>query len=233
MLVGRDAITRTDKDGAFKLAMLPGKCSLRAYGPTPDFEPVFETLPGTKSTAIFAHNISHIEVPQSGEVAPVTVAIRKAQPISGMVEHPATNTANTFLLASGRVSPVRGYATLPLEVRDGTFTVPSCRAGYTTRVYFLDPVGRFGAIADVTPGITPPPVNLLPCGTLHLRVLDREGKPRIGQKVAVSLLVARDRPAQSVHEELVEDSQPVEWFDAINYPAAPKTDADGRLELPV
>ena len=48
----------------------------------------------------------------------------------------------------------------------------------------------------------------------------------------MSLLVARDRPAQSVHEELVEDSQPVEWFDAINYPAAPKTDADGRLELP-
>jgi RNA polymerase sigma factor (sigma-70 family) len=235
VLLGRDAITRTGADGTFKLAVLPGACSVRVYGPTPDFEAVSAKLPGTANTTLFAHHIARIEVPERGEVPPIRVALRAAQPVSGAIELPASATGpgSAFLLASGRVSPVRGYAAIPLPVRDGAFTVPGCRVGFTTRAYLLDPVARVGRVIDVTTESAVPKANLLPCGALRLRVVDSAGQPKAGHEVNVALLVERDRPNNSngAPSEPVADAQPVEWFDATNYPTRPKTDAAGRVEL--
>lgn len=231
VLVGRDAITRTGSDGAFALAVLPGACSVRVYGPTPDYEPTSVKLPGTANTTLFAHHISSLEVTERGEVPPVRVALRPTTTVSGRVEHPDTDGGASLLLASGRVSPVRGYAALPLPVRDGQFVVPGCRAGHTTRAYLLDPIARVGCAIDVTPRTPVPTAKPLACGTLRLRVLDSEGKPKVGQEVNVSLLADRDRAAGAT-DERVADAQPVEWFDATNYPTRPKTGADGTLDLP-
>jgi RNA polymerase sigma factor (sigma-70 family) len=230
VLTGRDAITRTDANGLFKIAVLTGAVSIRVYGVTPDFEPVFAKLPGTRRTPIFAHSMSCIEVPETGDVPQVEASIHPAQTVTGYVDRPANDSGATFLLASGRVSPVRGYATLPLAVSQGVFTVPGCRTGHTTRIYLLDPVARFGGVVDVTPRSASPKAKLQPCGSISLKVVDAEGKPIAGQKVNVSLGVARDYKNDAI-AELQEDLQPLEWFDAINYPAISKTGEDGRVEL--
>ena len=232
VLVGRDAITRTGADGTFQLAVLPGACSIRVYAPTPDFAPVSTKLPGTANTTLFAHHIVRLDVPERGAIADVQVALRGAATVSGTVEHPATDSGAAFLLASGRVSPVRGYSAIPLPVRDGAFTVPGCRAEHTTRAYLLDPVARVGAVIDVTPNVPQPGAKLLACGTLRLRVVGTDGKPKVGQDVGLSLLVDRDRANGITTGEPVADAQPVEWFDAINYPTRPKTNAEGVAELP-
>ncbi|AMV26191.1 ECF RNA polymerase sigma factor SigE [Gemmata sp. SH-PL17] len=231
VLVGRDAITRTGPDGAFALPVLPGACSVRVYGPTPDFETVSAKLPGTTHTTIFAHHIARIEMPEPGAVQPVKATLRSARSINGTVLHPVADSGTTILLASGRVSPVRGYAALPVSVRGGAFSVPGCREGYTTRAYLLDPVARTGAVADVSPGTSASNVPLRACGTIRLRVLDSKGKPKAGQDVGLSLLVERDRTTDSNARERAADAQPVEWFDATNYPTRPKTNADGVAEL--
>jgi RNA polymerase sigma factor (sigma-70 family) len=229
VLAGRDALTRTGPDGAFRLAVLPGACSVRAYGPTADYESTSARLPGTANTTLYAHAITRIEVPADGDVPPVHATLRRATPLTGRVERDVPDSGSTLLLASGRVSPVRGYAALPLPVRGGGFTVPAGRPGHVTRAYLLDPGARVGAVVDVTPGAADPVATLVPCGTLRLRVLDSDGRPKAGHAVNVSLLVDRDRaPAAAA----VADGQPVQWFDAVNYPERPKTDADGRLELP-
>ena len=67
--------------------------------------------------------------------------------LATFVSEDLTCVAVGLLLASGRVSPVRGYSALPLAVRNGTYAVPGCRAGHTTRAYLLDPVARVGVLS--------------------------------------------------------------------------------------
>lgn len=231
VLVGRDVVTRTGPDGAFRLAVLPGACSVRVYGPTADYEPVAAKLPGTAQRTIHAHHIAALDIPQSGDVPPLRIALRDALSVSGTVERHAAESGAALVLCSGRVSAVRGYAALPLPVRDGAFRVPGCRAGHTSRAYLLDPVAKLGAVVDVAPGTPVPPAKLLACGTLRVRVVDADGKPQANQDVHLALLAARDRAPGSADEPAT-DAQPVEWFDATNYPARPKTDARGVVELP-
>jgi RNA polymerase sigma factor (sigma-70 family) len=232
VLVGRDAITHTDSDGVFRLAVLPGPCSLRVYGPTLDYTFVSARVPGTASTTLFAHDVTHLDAPERGEIPSVRVALNPATPRSGRVECDSGTTDTTLLLCSGRVSPVRPYASLSLPVRDGTFTVPGCRSDHATRAYLLDPVTRVGAVIDVTPETPAPTVKLAPCGQLRVRVLGADGRPRPGQDVSVSLLIDRDRPTGTTTTALPADAQPVEWFDAVNYLTRPKTNAEGVAELP-
>ncbi|WP_439624529.1 sigma-70 family RNA polymerase sigma factor [Gemmata sp.] len=224
VLVGRDALTRTDAGGRFRLAVLPGACSVRAHGPTLDHPPVAARVPGSTST-LFAHHVTRVEVPATGDLPPLALGLPAGAAVTGAVE---AGGAGAFLLCSGRSSPVRPYASVGLPVRDGRFAVPGCRTGWVTRAYFLDPVAKAGAVADVSPGAPVPPVKLAPCGAIRIRVVGPDGLPAAGREVTVSLLVARDRRPG---EPPVSDPQPADWFDAANYPARRKTDATGVAEL--
>src|SRR5262249_45001886 len=151
---------RTGPDGSFRLAVVPGPASLRAYGPTLDYTSVAARVPGTANTTLFAHEVMRLDVPEGGDVPPLRVALTAGKSVTGRVDHPNHPTGgseSTFLLCSGRVSPVRPYASLSLPVRDGTFTVPGCRPEHMTRAYFLDPVARVGAVIDL-PYDKPAPV---------------------------------------------------------------------------
>lgn len=230
VLVGRDAIARTAPDGSFRLAVLPGACTVRAYGPTLDYAAAGTRLAGTTAT-LFAHHVARVEVSAGGPVPPLALALAPAVAVAGTVERTAPDTGAALVLASGRVSPVRGYAALPLPLRGDAFGVPGCRDGYTTRAYLLDPVARAGAVVDVTPGAAAPRAQLRPCGAIRLRVVDAGGEPKPGHDVSLALLVERDRPPASPGAGAA-DPQPVEWFDATNYPSRPKTGPDGAAELP-
>src|SRR5439155_1008044 len=106
-----------------------GPCSIRAYGPTLDHPSVAVKLPGKSSGALFAHGIARLDVPADRDPQPIRLALETGTSISGTIDISASDA--TFVLCSGRVSPVRGYAALPLPVRRGTVTVPGCRPGST------------------------------------------------------------------------------------------------------
>lgn len=230
LIAGRDAIARADAYGRFRLALPPGPATLRVYGPTPDFIATSTKLPGNSNTTLYAHAIVPIDVPTTGPLPPMTIALTPGLPIHGRVTSPAADSTAGFALASGRVSPVRGYAAIPLAIRQGAFTIPGAQADTITRIYLLDPVARVGGVGDATPADNPT-VTLSPCGGLRLRVLGPDHEPLPNFAVNLSLLVERDRP-RGCPENGQADPQPVEWFDAINYPTRPKTNADGVVELP-
>jgi len=235
VISGRDAVTRTEADGSFRLPVSPGACSVRVYGPSLDYPSVSTRLAATANTTLFAHNISVVEVSETEDPPPIRAVLHKARAVVGSVEYPTGVMASgALLLASGRVSPVRGYAGLPLPLRDSQFVVPGCRPGHVTRAYLLDPGAKVGAVIDVTPQADKPAVaKLVPCGAIRLRVLGEDGSPRVNLPVSISLLLDRDRPVNApVATEPVTDAQPAEWFDAINYPGRTKTDVKGRVELP-
>ncbi len=230
-LVGRDVVVRTGADGKFQLAVLPGANTIRVYGASLDFAPVPTKIPGTANGTLFAHRVAAVNVPVVGDSPELTIRLRELAPLTGTVERTGADSGATFLLASGRVSPVRGYAAIPLPATANEFSVPGCRPGYSTRVYLLDPKAKVGAVVDVVPGSPLPTAKLLTCGTIRLRVVDRDGIPRVGQEVSLTLLVDRDCAADATGESTA-DAQPVDGFDAVNYPAKPKTNGDGRVELP-
>ena len=96
------------------------------------------------------------------------------------------------------------------------------------RAYLLDPLARVGAVADPSPGSRASQVKLAACGAIRLRLLGPGGLPQAGHDVNLSLLVERERLPT---DEPVEDAQPVEWFDSVNYPARPRSDTNGLVEL--
>ncbi len=232
VLVGRDAVVRADTNGKFQLAVLPGRCSIRVYGPTLDFTHAVANIPGKKDRTLFAHAITTINIPASGVVPEVNTMLRSGVEVCGQIEHPAgvRDSGNTFLLCSGRVSPIRAYSALPLPTRDGTFTLPGCGAVETNRVYILDPTHRVGGVATVMANSPEAPVvKLAECGRVRVRALREDGQPLPAANVMIKLLLDRACP---VSESDNADEQPVEWFDAINYRTRPLTDAHGEALLP-
>ena len=219
-LSGRDAIVRTAADGTFRLAVPAGPCSVRAYGPTLDHPAVPVVIPGKSSAALFAHAVARVDVPADRDPPPVRFALDAGTRVTAAI---GGASDRTVALCSGRVSPVRGYAALPLPVVGGRVAVPGCRPGSTPRVYVLDPVSRRGCVADLMPGKT---LSLAECGRAGLRVVGPDGAGVAGVDVTLSLLVDREGAAGEA------DAQPVEWFDPFHYPKRPKSDAAGRVELP-
>lgn len=226
VLVGRDALVRTDADGVFRLAVLPGACSIRVHGPALDYPAVPIALPGTKATTLFAHAEETLGIVPGAKGPNLTIALRRVPNIPVSVSNA---DEGTIAVISGRVSPVRGYAAIPLPVRSGKISVPGCVRGVTSTVYVLDPKHCRGAVTTVKPGEAVPPVRLMPCGSARLRVVGPDGFPRDGAVVGVQLLAERDRSGPNQPES---DAQPADWFDPVNYPRRPITDKAGFASLP-
>jgi RNA polymerase sigma factor (sigma-70 family) len=221
LLVGRDALVRTDADGRFRLAVTPDKCTVRVYGGSLDYVPVPLRLP-VGDTTLFAHATTRLDVAAGRAPASLDVRLRKGVSVSGRVA-----TDGAFVMCSGRVSPVRGYSALPLPTQGGGYEVPGCTPGVATKAYFLDPAGRLGAVIDIAcdPPKAGPDVRLDSCGTAVVHVTDRTDQPIISLPVGLSLLIDRDGSPDA-------DPHPVEWFDPVNYPDRPVTGADGTVTLP-
>ncbi|HKB05550.1 MAG TPA: sigma-70 family RNA polymerase sigma factor [Gemmataceae bacterium] len=221
LLVGRDALVRSGPDGTFQLAVVPGACTVRVYGGSLDYPPVPLRLP-VGDTTLFAHATARVNLATGESPAPLDVRLRKGVTVTGRVIGDGT-----FVMCSGRVSPVRGYAALPLPTRDGRYELPGCTSGVVTKAYFLDPARRLGAVVDVRcdPPNAGPDVRLAACGSVVLQVSDHDAEPVAGLPVGLSLLIDRDGSPDT-------DPQPVEWFDPVNYPTRPVTGADGSVSLP-
>ncbi len=238
LIAGRDAIARSDANGHFRLALPPGPATLRVYGPTPDFIETSTRLLGNSNITLYSHAHAKvpIEVPATGFMYPITITLTPGLSIHARLLSPAPDSTAGLVLALGRVLPVRGYAAIPLTIRTGTFTVPGARANTLTRLYILDPVACVGATIDAT-SAEPLTVALAPCDGLRLRLLGPDHEPLPQVRVNLYLLMERDPTVElNYPQECLEnehfDPQPVEWFDAINYPTRPKTNADGIVGRP-
>src|SRR5262249_57161391 len=73
-----------------------------------------------------------------------------------------------------------GRSAEPVELRDGTFTIPALNPKATYPLHFLDVKRNLGAVVALEgkqAGGEPVTVQLSPCGSARARFLDAKGKP--------------------------------------------------------
>jgi protocatechuate 3,4-dioxygenase beta subunit len=86
--------------------------------------------------------------------------------------------------------PVRGEPKVaPVEVKDGKFELPLGDVEAKYRLYFLDAKNQWGAVAEVSGKDKTPVVRMAACGSARARVVDAQGKPRVGYRPLLWLLL--------------------------------------------
>jgi len=223
LLSGRDALVCCDEKGRFRIAVPPGEVVVRAYGPTPDFQAVISPTPANKRT-LFAHATHRATIPEVGSPPDVTLTLRRGISTRGVALLPDGSLVKAaMLLCADLTSPVRGYSMLPFPVSEGVYTLPGSRQDASRTIYLLEPHGRLGAAVRLRGGSQGPTVCLAPCGSARVRLLQANGQPAAGAKVALELL------ADFNGSDL---EQPVSWFDPVNHAHPRRSDQDGWVEIP-
>jgi len=232
VLLGRDALAKAADDGSFRIAVLTDPCVIRVHGPSQGYLPCQLPITENSSAVLFAHYAAHIDSATAWHDRPIEARLRRGIDRGGCALDAAGQPVqDSFLLCAGRVSPVRSYALLPLPVDSGEFALPGCVAESSERVYFLDMRHRQGAVVDLPAGTGKflEPVRFQPCGAATVRCLNGDSKPIADCEIRLSLMV----------ETVAEDDEPssaigqfVWWFDPVNYPNMPKTNADGCATFP-
>jgi RNA polymerase sigma factor (sigma-70 family) len=106
--------------------------------------------------------------------------------------------------------PVRGEpAVAPVEAKDGKFELYLGDVRPKYRIYFLDARNKWGAVAEVSGRDKAPTVKMAACGSANALMVDAQGKPRVGYRPLLWLLLPPGpHPAvrHSVWEGLAPDS---------------------------
>jgi hypothetical protein len=130
----------------------------------------------------------------------------------------------------------------PVELRDGTFRIPVLDPEATYRLYFLDPSGQLGAVAELSgkqAGGEPVTVRLQPCGQATARLVDAQGKPLAGHRALLWLLVpSGPHPAPTDLKDLrshnlrTHEAVWAAYLDPARYGDGSGADARGRITFP-
>jgi RNA polymerase sigma factor (sigma-70 family) len=174
--------------------------------------------------------------------AEVKVVLRRGQTVHGRLLGPdGKPVARVRMLCPVPSASVLTEFT-PVEFPDGRFTLTGCDPDKTYPALFLDAKHQWGAVALI-PGKQakgkPLIVRLAPCGSVVVRLLDRQGRPLknyrpnpYGFQILVPHAFATDPKARG-------EKPPAAWlfqvsFDRRHYPNPNglKTDAEGRITFP-
>ncbi len=141
----------------------------------------------------------------------------------------------------GRYSQPR-YDVIPVELLDGTFTIPVLLPEATYRLHFLDSTGQLGAVAELSgkqAGGELVTVRLQPCGQAAARLVDSKGKPLIGHRPLLWMLLPpgphaapSDLSELLSHNLRAHDAVWSAYLDPGRHGDGPRSDAEGRITLP-
>jgi RNA polymerase sigma factor (sigma-70 family) len=131
---------------------------------------------------------------------------------------------------------------MPVELRDGTFSIAVLDPDATYRLYFLSPSGQLGAMVELSGKQAegdPVTVRLRPCARATARLVDGRGKPLAGQRPLVWLLVPpgphavpADLKGHLEHNLRTADAVWAAYLNPGVYGDGPRTDGEGRVTFP-
>jgi hypothetical protein len=135
-----------------------------------------------------------------------------------------------------------GGPPVPVELRDGTFSIPALEPKATYPLLFLDPARDLGGFVELPgkqAGGEPVTVRLSQCSTARARFVDDKGKPLADYRPPLSLLlppgphlVPKSLPQLSEGGMRSPDSLWAGQLDPRRYGKGPATDPAGRVTLP-
>ncbi len=250
----RDVITSgsaavlSDSDGAFQIAVIPGKGHLLIHAPNMDYvlreigeHVILDGKPGGQR--FYAHAIVPYDVNLGDDPPEVSATLKPAVSVTGRLVGPGGESVDEAILISRLsifpLSPYyRGFTEL---IRGGLFTIHGCDPDQTIPVHFLDPKNQWGQTVEISgkEAGKPMTIKLSPCGSATVRLVDSEGKPLVNLFPMIHLAVTPGPTVQGLNrqgfDELFADEGLLPNLDHRNYGNNHKkrlTDADGRATLP-
>jgi RNA polymerase sigma factor (sigma-70 family) len=158
--------------------------------------------------------------------------------LDAVAVEPVTNQ----ILIDAESQSVIGRLPGPVELRDGTFSIPVLDPDVTFPLLFLDPARDLGAFVKLPgkqAGGEPVTVRLEACGTARARFVDDKGKPLAEYQPNLLLLLPpgphpvpdglTDRAQRGLRSRIALGA---DQLDPRRYQKGPATDAGGRATLP-
>ncbi len=195
---------RTGPDGTFRLAVLPGTGSLLVKGPGAEYihvEVSSEELAGGRPAGrpFFPDALLPLKLKRDSDTSKLVVRLRRGVTLTGRVlGHNGQPVPSAFMVASTYMPMGNGFALRGdhLPVRQGRFELPGCDPEKTVPIVFYDTKTLQGAFAEVSvkrAATEPVQVQLAPCGSASVRLVDPAGKP-INQSAVMFDVVLRKGP---------------------------------------
>jgi RNA polymerase sigma factor (sigma-70 family) len=178
---GRNAV-RTDREGAFQIACLPGPGYLTVEGPDPDYVlrengGYGRLYSGKRDGQPWqSHGFAALDLKAGAKPAEVAVTLHKGVTLKGEVTGPEGQTVSALQV----FCRLEGFGTHPVKVRGGRFELHGCDPEASVRVMFFDAKNQWGNTVELSArkaNEKPTRVRLQPCGSARVRFLDAEGKP--------------------------------------------------------
>ncbi len=247
---GFEAIVRSKDDGAFQVAVPPGKGHLMIVAPTLDFIP--QEISGGKLYAsgqpggwrLYAHDIIAYECKAGDSFLTISSTLNPGKTLRGRVSGPSgEEVRDAVMLSRQQLDPINlvwlthNYT----QAHHGRFELHGFDPDKKSPVYFLDAEHRWGAAVEISgkQASEELTVRLEPCGQAKARFVGPDGKPI--QKLEMGSYFKLIMTPGSVHtgsidrgSQLAADETWVASIDPDHYvrPHGPVTDSDGRITLP-
>ena len=240
---GTDMTYATDAEGRFRMPVWPGPGYLFVKAPSIDYVHVMVSMgdkyygkPGLQRE--YHDGALKIKLKAGETPSPVRIELRRGVTLQRKVAcpdgQPATGTlhARSYLVDATNIS---GHAPA-LQIENGVLELPGFEPEHSNPLFILDPKHHCGLAASPSESNSDTPLQLLPCGSAKLHIVDDNGAPRADYEPRLHLVVTPGPPA--THH--IEANQPF-WSDTIIWQnvfwntvdreKAPKTDADGQVVI--
>ncbi len=249
MLSGWQANVLSDRDGSFRIAVLPGAGHLLVFGPTSDY--VLQGI-GERELASgqsggersYAHAIVGYDVQAEAQPVEMSVELKRGVTVTGRVMDPGgqpVDDAEIEIITLLSVDPLqlawRGVYTIP--VRAGKFALHGLDPENRVRLDFHDAVHGWGKHLELSgnqAGKEPLTVRLEPCGKARARFVGPDQSPDVNRFPHLEILATSgpsgDSRVEADVQQLAADAAYIPNVDRVHYDHGPFTDADGQITLP-
>jgi len=233
-------------DGVFQIAVIPGAGHLLVNGPTPDYieqEVGARTIDYDKpgGQRIYAHAVSHFDLPVDTKVHTLDVTLRRGVTIKGRLVDPDGRPVKEAKMLSRypMLASEHTFRGLPTTIRDGQFELHGLDPNENYTVVFLDPENKLGAAIELSGQSDPSQplvVSMVPCGSATARFVTTDGKPFTKYAPSLMIVLTRGPSPISLRERdlirLSADEGFVGNFDRRNYWKPPQPDRQGQCTFP-
>ena len=244
IVTGWQGIQVTNEQGGFEIAVLPGPGRLIAHGPSNDYvlvesssRELYRGTPG--GDRVYAHAIRKLDLEEGANPLDVTLELEPSLMITGELVDDQGSPVDEALLISRlaiRDSWLR-WRFVSQSVMGGRFQVAGLAPGKECPIHFLDAERQLGATVTAKAGAGPMRVVLKPCGKATMRFVDSDGKPVSDHDPTVEMVFTPgpNRYIQGASQlgVLTANSDFISNIDRLNHWTRRKTDADGRITVPV
>jgi RNA polymerase sigma factor (sigma-70 family) len=200
--------TASGPDGRFVLVGLPGPGHLIVKTKQPDFihvETTTKLLTDGKDEGSPACPDALLPLDLEEGSGPKTLAVelRRGVTVKGKIVGPDGRPPATAVIVCPTYFPTEDYQVpgRPLPATGGRFELPGLDPDRAVPVLFSDYTGRLGARVEMK-GSGEATVRLVPCRSAVVRFVEADGKPALGVKVALDVLV-RSHPAAVDQQNMV------------------------------